>query len=551
MSEQRDRRGGEESTHDDDAVEQRTNHGHVSEQRDRRGGEESTHDDDAVEQRTNHELVSELPAPPPVVDWQRLDTRMLLVHPVSELIKFLPVLIGLFVASTATDRAVLFQLLGVAVPILIGLVRYWTTRFRISGERIELERGLLSRHAVSTPLDRVRTVDLTASPIHRLLGLSTVRIGTGSASEDGLDLDGLATGQARELRARLLHSIAPLAAAVEEDETHPGGERVVARFETGWLRYAPFTSAGLVLTAGVIGVGSQVLDGLGVFDSLDPEAIDRTVTDLGALVALPALLLGVLAIAAVVSVVGYVVSNGNFALSHTLPDGSWHLRRGLLTTRETSVDDDRMRGVSVGEPLGLRLAGGARLAAIVTGLDRSQSGSETLLPPTPRPLVDRVAAEVVGTPVPVATPLEPHGAQARTRRYVRALVPAGIVGLALAGLVVALDLPAWLLVVPPVLVLGGLGLGHDRARALGHALVEGWLVARSGSLTRRRELLATDAVIGWNLHSTWFQRRAGLVTLVATTAGGRQSVRLLDVPEPDAVTVADAAVPGLVSQFLT
>ena len=44
-------------------------------------------------------------APPPVVDWQRLDTRMLLVHPVSELIKFLPVLIGLFVASTATYRA--------------------------------------------------------------------------------------------------------------------------------------------------------------------------------------------------------------------------------------------------------------------------------------------------------------------------------------------------------------------------------------------------------------------------------------------------------------
>ena len=397
--------------------------------------------------------------PPPVVDWQRLDTRMLLVHPVSELIKFLPVLIGLFVASTATDRSVLFQLMAVAVPILIGLVRYWTTRFRISDERIELERGLVSRHAVSTPLDRVRTVDLTASPIHRLLGLSTVRIGTGSASEDGLDLDGLATGLARELRARLLHSIAPLAEADEEDETHPGGERVVARFEPGWLRYAPFTSAGLVLTAGVIGVGSQVLDGLGLFDDLDPEAIDRTVTDLGALVALPALLLGVLAIAAVVSVLGYVVTNGNFALSHTLPDGSWHLRRGLLTTRETSVDDDRMRGVSVGEPLGLRLAGGARLAAIVTGLDRSQSGSETLLPPTPRPLVDRVAAEVISTSVPLATPLESHGSRARHPALRRALVPAGVVGLALAGLVVALDWPDWLLLAPR-----GRCTGRARAR---------------------------------------------------------------------------------------
>ena len=532
----------------------------MSEQRDRRGGEEVTGSEDAGEQRANQGPVSEQPAsqghgepvpvgPPPETPWQRLDARMLLVHPVREVVRFLPVLIGLFVASTATERGAYFQVLAVVVPIAIGIVRYATTRYRIHGDRVELRRGLVSTHLTATPLDRVRTVDLTASPVHRLLGLSTVRIGTGSASEDALDLDGLATEQARALRARLLHSIAPPAPA-GEDGPHPGGERVVARFEPGWLRYAPFTSAGLVLTAGVIGVGSQVLDGLGVYEGLDGEAIDRQVTEIGALVALPALLVGVLVTAAVVSVVGYVVANGNFALSHTLPDGSWHLRRGLLTTRETSVDDDRMRGVSVGEPLGLRLAGGARLAAIVTGLDRSQSGSETLLPPTPRTLVDRVASDVIGSATPVAAPLQPHGPRARTRRYVRALVPAGVVALVLGGVVLGLDGPTWLLVVPALALLVALGLGHDRARALGHALVEGWLVARSGSLTRRRELLAADAVIGWNLRSTWFQRRAGLVTLVATTAGGRQWVRVLDVPETDAAALADRAVPGLVAQFL-
>jgi len=522
----------------------------VSEPLDRRGGDAPATGEDAVEQRASHQHVSE-PWAAPTVDWQRLDRRMLLVHPVTELVKFLPVLIGLFVASTATDRGVGFQLLGVAVPIVIGLVRYWTTRYRVSGDRIELERGLVSRHAVATPLDRVRTVDLTASPIHRLLGLSTVRIGTGSASEDGLDLDGLATPQARELRGRLLSSIAPPHAVVEDD-AHPGGERVVARFEPGWLRFAPFTSAGLVLTAGVIGVGSQVLDGLGVLEGIDGAQIDRQVSEIGAVVALPALLVGVLVVGAVVSVLGYLVANGNFALSHTLPDGSWHLRRGLLTTRETSVDGDRLRGVSIGEPLGLRMAGGARLSAIVTGLDRSQSGSEALLPPTPRSLVDRVAADVLGTSVPVAASLAAHGPRARTRRYTRALVPGGVVAVALAvgGLLVGAPVWLWLTVALVVLVTMAL-VGHDRARALGHALVDGWLVARSGSLARRRELLGTDAVIGWNLRSTWFQRRAGLVDLVATTAGGRQWVRVLDVPERDAAVVAAAAVPGLVSQFLT
>jgi putative membrane protein len=62
-------------------------------------------------------------------------------------------------------------------------------------------------------------------------------------------------------------------------------------------------------------------------------------------------------------------------------------------------------------------------------------------------------------------------------------------------------------------------------------------------------VLAVDHVIGWNLHDTWFQRRTGLTTLVATTAGGGGSVTVLDVPEADAVRLADEALPGLVAQF--
>lgn len=497
-------------------------------------------------------LAADQPGPPPEVVWQRLDRRMLLVHPVTELLKFLPALVGVFLASSGSDLGLLFQLLGVAAPIAIGLVRYWTTRFRISGGRIELERGLLSRHAVATPLDRVRTIDLTASPVHRLLGLTTMRIGTGSSGEGGLALDGLSTPRARMLRSQLLHAVPPPVAddAVEGGVRRDDGERVVARFEPGWLVYAPFTSAGLVLTAGVLGVGSQVADGLGLLDGLDGETIDREVTAVGPLLAVPATLGVVLLVAAVVSVAGYLVANGNFTLGHNRANGSWHVRRGLLTTRDTSVDDDRLRGVSIGEPIGLRLVRGGRLSAIVTGLDRSQAGSEALLPPTPRSLVDQVSTEVLGTGSPVSVPLADHGRRARTRRWVRALVPACVVAVALGAVVVALDWPGWLLVVPTLAVVAGAGLGLDRARGLGHVLVDGWLVARSGSLTRRRELLATDAVIGWTFRSTYFQRRAGLVTLVATTAGGRQSVTVVDVPATGGVDLADEAVPGLVSQFV-
>ena len=47
---------------------------------------------------------------------------------------------------------------------------------------------------------------------------------------------------------------------------------------------------------------------------------------------------------------------------------------------------------------------------------------------------------------------------------------------------------------------------------------------------RRRRILEVDHVIGWNLRATWFQRRAGLTTLVATTAGGNQAVQCSTCP---------------------
>ena len=185
----------------------------------------------------------------------------------------------------------------------------------------------------------------------------------------------------------------------------------------------------------------------------------------------------------------------------------------------------------------------------MTGLDRRQSGSSMLVPPAPQSVVAGVAGEVLGTHEPVTATLRSHGPRARTRRFSRALVPTLLLSLGLILAVVA-GAPTWLLVLAAVLPAVAAALAVDRVRSLGHTLTERHFVARSGSLYRQRQALETTAIIGWNFRSTWFQRRAGLTTLSATTAGGSQSVTALDVPEPDAVAVAATAVPGLVDQFL-
>ena len=485
------------------------------------------------------------------VEWQRVDPRMLLVYPVRELVRFLPVLFGLFIAGTASGRTDWWHGLGVAIPMALGVLRYFTTYFRITETRVELRRGLLNRHQLSTALDRVRTVDISASLTHRALGLTTVRIGTGTASkddEDHLDLDGLPAVRARQLRTELLHLGAPVAA----QGTGPGeADRVVLRFDPAWVRFAPLTTTGLVLAGGALGVAAQGVNTFGGFDRLNPDELADSTAGWSAALAIPIGIVLLLIAVSALAIGGYVVTNWGFTLTHTGPEqrGAWHLRRGLLTTRETTLDDDRVSGVIVAAPLGLRLAGGGRVSAIVTGLGGDSSGSSLLAPPAPRSVVERVAGDVLGTSAPLDAPLTDHGPQARKRRYTRALAPTTVVVVA-AVLLVGIDqVSVWSLVLVLALPAAAL-LARDRAAALGHALVDGHVVARSGSLDRRRDALAVHGVIGWNLRSSWFQRRAGLTTLVATTAGGRQSVTVLDVPDGAALELAHRAMPELVAQFL-
>jgi putative membrane protein len=468
---------------------------------------------------------------------------MLLVHPVKEVVRFLPVLLGLFIAGTASGGSgEWWNLVGVLIPVGLGVLRYYTTWFRISPSRIELRRGLVNRHVLSTPRDRVRTVDITAPPIHRLLGLTSVRVGTGTAStddDDDLSLDGLPVAQARALRTELL------SAGPSAPETAPA-EPPVLVFDPSWVRFAPFTSAGLAIAGGVLAVASQVLNSVGGFERLDPDRVVRDAEGWSPWVAVPTGLLGLVVVVSTLAIGGYAITNWGFLLTHAA--GAWHLRRGLLTTRETTIDDERLRGVSVGEPLGLRLAGGGRATAIVTGLGKGQSA--LLVPPAPRAVVHRAAGAVLRTSGPLHAPLTGHGPRARTRRYTRAVGPAVLLLVVAVALVPLADAPPWL----PALAAPGVplsvALAADRARALGHALVGGHVVVRSGSLNRRREALQADGVIGWNLRSTWFQRRAGLTTLTATTAGGRQAVTAPDVPEPVALALAHAAHPHLLRQFL-
>ncbi len=486
---------------------------------------------------------------------------MLLVHPVHELTRFLPVLVGVFVLGGNGDPA-WWQVLVVAVPVVLGVLRFLTTRYRITSAQIELRRGLVRRRVLTARLDRVRAVELTSTPVHRILGLAKVEVGTASAAkqdDDRFALDALPLAEARQMRVALLHRSedAPEAGTGADPTGTPGAtpsspegrDELLLAFDPGWVRYAPLTSSGNVIAAGLLALFGQFSEALGprwLSDEQLTGTLERLSIGLVVLVVIAAFLV----LGAVFSVLGYFVANWGFRLSRDTAGRSFHVRRGLLTSTETSLERERVRGLSVDEPLGLRVANAGRLSAIVTGVAGSDSGRTQLVPPAPRRIIDATGAQVLEHDEPLQLPLVQHGPAARRRRWIRALDGAAVLPVAALVLALTTPFPAWV-VVPALLTLPvGAFLAEDRYRRLGHGLTEEFLVVRSGSLRCRRDMVQRSGIIGWNLHQSWFQRRAGLVTLVATTAAGEQAYIAHDVPEATAVALATRAVPGLVTPFL-
>ncbi|WP_245401051.1 PH domain-containing protein [Nocardia albiluteola] len=573
--------------------------------------------------------------------WRRLDRRMLLLHPVREVVRYIPVLVVTLIAGSRSDNpgwglAVLALIVGLAVT------RWFTTTYRIGSETVQLRRGLLRRKTLTVPRSRIRSVDVHADLMHRLLGLVVLAIGTGQrvSKEERFHLDGVDARQVPELRALLLREVESPAGQPNIVTSTPqqatGAE--IGHWQPGWVRYAPLSLKGLAVIGPIVGVGFKfgiagVLFNSHVVDRLG----SRGVLFIAGVVAV--LLVGLVVVLTLADCLRYLTTY--FGL-RVIDDGqTLHLRHGLFTTRQTTLDLARLRGATLKEPLLLRLAGGAELEAIMTGT----SARQKLLPQAPRTAVHRTLAQLLAGRVPpggsteaqvtehgsaATSPESPiteggsavgssvdgaiardrgelrgvtddfensatsagrgelqpgsdpigsgsvatafgspdgapamdaaapaivdligHGPRAHRRRFTRALSPLLVIALVMVVIDLAVvSIPPWAWVVLGVVAVLAVALAQDRYRGLGHAVIPGdasvptWLITRHGSLDRDRDCLEAPGIIGWTVRQTFFQRRAGLATLVAATAAGKKRYEVIDVPLAQAWALIDAVTPG-------
>src|SRR5829696_847037 len=492
-----------------------------------------------------------------------------------------------------------FWLLAVGALVLLAWSTLeWLRRtYELEGGALRLEQGVLTRKLRAVPFDRIQQVDLVRKPLHRLLGVATLRVETaGGGKEAEADLDVVTLAEARDLRATLLRAKAQAAAGAVDSRARPGSgsatlpvggppgpvggsgapagtgagagapteadlaappaERVLLRLGLGEVMLAGITGSRAAAALVVLGPISQASDwfpGLSdwLFSWFDPEAVTPTT---------PAAFVAVAVLGAVVwlglAAASSVVTDYGFTLARAGDD--LVVRRGLLERREAVLPLARLQVVRIEQSLLRRALGLASIRIQSAGRTggRDETAGRLAIPVLPRVRVNQVLEELLPGAAPVPRLLLPPAA-ARRRSVTRSALKATLVMAAIALLLWRLT-AVGVLAVPPALALLALPVlalaaaaGLAGYRSLGHATREGFLYARAGFAIRVTTAVPVAKAQSGSVRSSPFQRRAGLATLHVDIAGGGPTPRVFDESQGTATGLLQvvlgrrvSAVPG-------
>ena len=108
------------------------------------------------------------------------------------------IVIGVIVALVAsTAVGVVVFLVLFALDVLIGFIRRVSTQYRITTQRLRIERGILSKHVQQTRIERVQNVNTSQTFVSRLLRVGTVDFDT--AGTDDSDFTFIGVGNPHEV----------------------------------------------------------------------------------------------------------------------------------------------------------------------------------------------------------------------------------------------------------------------------------------------------------------------------------------------------------------
>jgi putative membrane protein len=330
--------------------------------------------------------------------WHRL-------HPLSPLVRsgrhftgLLVLLVVLVVANGRKSGGSEFISEGVviAVVLVIGIINWAVTRWRVDRGVLFIETGLIRRQSLRFPLSQAQAIDVVQTGLARTLGLAAIQLRMAGADSSDAKLLALRKPDALRLREELLslskvsHDEAPEVPAPRTSGAAPtatptevqAGERVLFRVHPGRLAIGlVFSITGVIMAIIIAAIVVLIM------------VVHSRAASASYLPVLVGAIIGV-----------WRQFNGEYGTTVAIAPDGLRLRSGLVQTTAETIRPGRVQAVRLAEPLVWRWFGWGRLEVDVAGpRQRRENRSESrrlraLVPVGTRAEAEKMLAELVADP---------------------------------------------------------------------------------------------------------------------------------------------------------
>jgi putative membrane protein len=279
--------------------------------------------------------------------------------------------------------------------LVYGGASWLRTKYWIEADELRVDTGVVCKQSRRILIDRLQGIDIVQPFGARLFGVAELRMDVAGSGREG-SLSYLKLSEAQQLKELLLaRRDAVRGETAQPERRTEAPERLLTKVPPGMLAasIALSTETAMSLLGAALLIGLAVwADSLAAVGGLFPVLIGA----------------GLVAFRRFSGAYGFTVTEGPAGLQ---------VRRGLFDLDAQTIALPRLQGITITEPLLWRRLGWARLDVSLAGGgggdDRHGPASSTVLPVGPRPLVDWLAAHLLGEPLPVESTLVRPPARAR------------------------------------------------------------------------------------------------------------------------------------------
>ncbi len=468
------------------------------------------------------------------------------LHPMSwlfvliqQLKQFIVPILALFLFGRG-DRNDLWGLVAICVLGVVSIWQYYTYRFRIGVDSLEIRSGLFERSLRQIPFARIHNVGLHQTLLHRIFGVAEVRLESAGGIKPEAEMRVLKLTDALALEALVrrrsnanaaVAASASNAAATEYELLHSLSTMEV-------VRVGLISNRGMIVVGGAFVALSQFGSDL-MSDLLESwgRALFGVVDSYGRgheVMATMILVLLFLALLRAFSVLLAVLQYSGFRLEEH--GRRLTLERGLLTRIRTSTPRRRIQSWTLREGMLHRLFRRRTLEVGTAVLDNGSHGQPRSLREIAPVATPQRCDELIRHLAPQAH--WPPQTWLRLHRwtFARLFVPQMLLA-SLLGAVALLSFGLLGLVFVALWVPWVAYITWQHARHAGYAVDERMIATRSGWWKREWRFAEIGKLQAIRFGQSPLERRLGMATLLLDTAGGNalaEPLRIRFLPEADA-----------------